>query len=88
MGEVMKELKSILLILITLAVLISAGFYCWSIYQEQTSYSQKQECIAKHYSFLKEKGLFEEEDVSKIDILKYLSEYCDYLPDSLPNSAE
>lgn len=39
--------QTILLTLITLAVIISAGFYCWSIYEKQMFYQEKEEAELK-----------------------------------------
>jgi len=77
----MKEIiKTICLILITLAVLVGIGFYCWSIYQEQSFYKKREECRLNCLN-IKDTGM---SGTKKIDACKML---CDYLP-ILPNSFE
>ena len=75
----MKELKSILLILITLAILISAGFYCWNIYQKQVLHQEKENCRLD--------CLLRMENISSTNKLKNCKLLCDYLP-GLPNLSE
>jgi len=44
--KVMRRLQTICLILITLAILVSAGFYAWSVAEKQ-AYFERQEMKAK-----------------------------------------
>jgi len=57
---------------------VSAVFYCWSVYKKQAFYSQKQKCIERCYSKIKEDP--EIENISRVKIMEKCEEVCNYLP--------
>ena len=75
----MKELiKIICFVLITLAILTSAGFYCWETYKKQMFYTNKQKCIERCYSLINQDKEFQEMGSPAIELMKRCSEHCNY----------
>ena len=67
-----EKIKTICLILITVAIIVGTVFYCWEIWKEQKYYLQKQECIEKCCST--NKNIIQDSS----DRLKTCKELCNY----------